>query len=284
MKRNSQPNQPTTVDDLARQRAELVRAQTEAHARLDSADPLDWRSSSTAASDLQAIGSAIQAIDSRLAVARQALAQATDVDREAAQATRRQAAVKDARTATVATVDVLRHLDAGVFAELDKAIAELGACGGLPAPSVTMALVLLRRQVTATLAGLADLDPVLMGLPPHPTAAEQALTEARRAVETATERLESLRKEAKRPRFAGEPSGDFRNVITTQAHGLFGARSRLLRLTEPNLDDEEVFQRAINGLGNELDDYIGRHYEAQRQRAAKETRENRANQGMEVLT
>ena len=279
MKRFSQPAQPT-IDDLQRQRQDLAKAQTEAHARLDSADPLDWRASSAASNDLQAIGAAITALDRKIEIARGDLARATAVDREAAQVAQRTEALSSANTATKTAIDAIKQLDRGAFSELDRAYDTL-ALAGASVPYTFGALLELRRAVTGTLGRLADLDPVLMGLPPHPTAAELALTEARRAVETSTERLESLRKESKRPRYAGESSPDYRNVIEIAAHGLFGARTRLLRLTEPDLDDETVFQRAINGLGNELSDYAGRHYEAQRQRAAKTARENRANQALE---
>ena len=193
MKRNSQPNpQPTaTVDDLQRQRAELLKAQQDAHGRLDSAEPLDWRATSAASSDLQAIGAAIQAIDSKLAIARQDLAQATAADREAAQYEQRQAALSSAAAVTVQVVDALQDLDRGAMAELDKACDALAQCRATPA-FTTMALIGLRREVAQTLTRLAQLDPVLMGKPAHLTAAELALNEARRDVQTAEAHLAEL--------------------------------------------------------------------------------------------
>ena len=195
MKLKSQPAQPSTatVDDLQRQRAELLKAQQDAHGRLDSAEPLDWRATSAASSDLQAIGAAIQAIDSKLAIARQDLAQATAADREAAQYEQRQAALSSAAAVTVQVVDALQDLDRGAMAELDKACDALAQCRATPA-FTTMALIGLRREVAQTLTRLAQLDPVLMGKPAHLTAAELAIKEARRAVETAEATLAQLSK------------------------------------------------------------------------------------------
>ena len=193
MKTKSQPNQPSTatVDDLVKQRAELLRAQQDAHARLDTADPLDWRAVSTANGDLVAIGAAITALDRKLQVARGDLARATSAEREAAQAAQRQAAVKKVRTATVAAVDVIAHLDTGVFSELDLALFELQRAGAYPTgPTATIAT--LRREVTAALSRIKSIDPVLMGLPAHPTAQEIATHDARQALERAEKRLADL--------------------------------------------------------------------------------------------
>ena len=193
MKPKSQPAQPSTatVDDLQRQRAELLRAQTEAHGRLDTADPLDWRAVSTANGDLVAIGSALTALDRKLEVARGDLARATSAERDAAIQAQRQAAVKKARTATVAAVDVLRHLDAGVFAELDLAAIELQRAGAYPTgPTATIAT--LRQQVTLALSRIKAIDPELLGLPPHPTAQEIAIHDARSRLAAAEKRLADL--------------------------------------------------------------------------------------------
>ena len=193
MKPKSQPAQPSTatVDDLVTQRAELLRAQTEAQTRADTADPLDWRATSAATGDLVAIGAAITALDRKLAIARQDLAQATAADRDKAIQAQRETAVKKARTATVAAVDVLRHLDAGVFAELDLALFELQRAGAYPTgPTATIAE--LRREVTAALSRIKAIDPVLMGLPAHPTAQEIAIRDARSRLAAAEKRLADL--------------------------------------------------------------------------------------------
>ena len=106
-------------------------------------------------------------------------------------ATRRQTAVKKARGATVSAVDVLRHLDAGVFGEFDLALFELQRAGAYPTgPTATIAE--LRREVTAALSRIKAIDPVLMGLPAHPTAQEIATHDARQALERAEKRLADL--------------------------------------------------------------------------------------------
>ena len=195
---------------------------------------------------------------------------------------RKLAALAGARAAARATFDVLQHFDKTVLADLDRAIMELNAGGAYPTLEVAH-VVNLRRQVTRSLDNLRSVQPEWFGLPKPPSRQEQALAEARRRVDEITDRLESLRKESQRPRFAGEPSGDYRNVIEIQAHGLQAARAQLMRLEEPGLSDEEVFERSVNGLGRELDSFIGRHYENQRQRAAQEARESRARGAMEGL-
>ena len=225
MKLKSQPNQPSTatVDDLQRQRAELLRAQTEAHARLDSADPLDWRATSAANSDLQAIGSAIQAIDLKIDIARGDLARSTAAERETAQYEQRQAALSGAAAVTAVVVDALQALDRGAMAELDKACDALGLAGATW-PYTFGALYDLRQQVTGTLGRLAQLDPVLMGKPPHLTAAELALNEAKRSVERAEAHLAQL----SQIRYGGD---DRARVVEVAGKDLELAQKRLAALT-----------------------------------------------------
>ena len=120
-----------------------------------------------------------------------AAAEAARVDREAAQLARRQTAVKKARTATVAAVNVIAHLDAGVFAELDLAAIELQRAGAYPTgPTATIAT--LRQQVTLALSRIKAIDPELLGLPPHPTAQEIAIHDARSRLAAAEKRLADL--------------------------------------------------------------------------------------------
>ena len=161
MKPKSQPAQPSTatVDDL--------------RAQLDS------------------IAAALSLETDRDKQEKAAAAEAARVDREAAQLARRQTAVKKARTATVAAVDVLRHLDAGVFAELDLAAIELQRAGAYPTgPTATIAT--LRQQVTLALSRIKAIDPELLGLPPHPTAQEIAIHDARSRLAAAEKRLADL--------------------------------------------------------------------------------------------
>ena len=161
MKPKSQPAQPSTatVDDL--------------RAQLDS------------------IAAALSLETDRDKQEKAAAAEAARVDREAAQLARRQTAVKKARTATVAAVDVLRHLDAGVFAELDLALFELQRAGAYPTgPTATIAT--LRQQVTLALSRIKAIDPELLGLPPHPTAQEIAIHDARSRLAAAEKRLADL--------------------------------------------------------------------------------------------
>ena len=164
MKRNSQPTpQPTaTVDDL--------------RAQLDS------------------IAAALSLETDRDKTARIEAAEAARVEREAAQYAKQQAALKQAAAVTVQVVDALQALDRGAFSALDSAVDALAVAGATSPPYTFPALVELRRAVTATLGRLADLDPVLMGKPAPPTAAELAIKEARRAVETAEATLAELAK------------------------------------------------------------------------------------------
>ena len=226
MKLKSQPNQPSTatVDDLQRQRAELLRAQTEAHARLDSADPLDWRATSAANSDLQAIGSAIQAIDRKIDIARGDLARSTAAERETAQYEQRQAALSGAAAVTAVVVDALQALDRGAFSALDSAVDALAVAGATSPPYTFPAIVELRRAVTATLGRLAQLDPPLLGLPPHPTAEALRIAEARRAVETA----EATLAEVSRISYGGEGRA---LAVERAGEGLRLAQKRLSALT-----------------------------------------------------
>ena len=163
MKRNSQTNQPSTatVDDL--------------RAQLDS------------------IAAALSLETDRDKQEKAAAAERARVDREAAQLARRQTAEKKARTATVAAVDVVSHLDATVFKDFDLAFLELMQSGAYPT-GPTAPIAELRRAVTLALSRIAQLDPELMGLPPHPTAKEIAITEARGDLKRAEKRLADLNK------------------------------------------------------------------------------------------
>ena len=163
MKRFSPPAQPSTatVDDL--------------RAQLDS------------------IAAALSLETDRDKTARIEAAEAARVEREAAQYAQRQAALKQAAAVTVTVVDALQAFDRGALAALDSACDAL-ALAGATWPYTFGALYDLRRAVTATLGRLADLDPVLMGKPAPPTAAELAIKEARRAVETAEATLAELAK------------------------------------------------------------------------------------------
>ena len=161
MKPKSQPAQPSTatVDDL--------------RAQLDS------------------IAAALSLETDRDKQEKAAAAEAARAQREAAQLAQRETAARKARTATVAAVDVIAHLDAGVFAELDLALFELQRAGAYPTgPTATIAE--LRREVTAALSRIKAIDPVLMGLPAHPTAQEIATHDARQALERAEKRLADL--------------------------------------------------------------------------------------------
>ena len=159
MKKNLQPAQPSTVDDL--------------RAQLDS------------------IAAALSLETDRDKQEKAAAAEAARVDREAAQLARRQTAEKKARAATVAAVDVVSHLDATVFSELDLALFELQRAGAYPT-GTTATIAELRRAVTLALSRIRAIDPVLLGLPPHPTAKEIAITEARRNLARAEKRLADL--------------------------------------------------------------------------------------------
>ena len=275
---------PPPVAELEAKRSELTARLADVTAQAGALDPLaDWERAGSVAAQGTALQNALDALDAQLVTARRLAAEEARAAAEAAKYERTVQALAGARTAARATFDVLQHFDKTVLADLDKAAQELAQAGGYYTPEVGH-VVNLRQQVTRTLENLRSVQPEWFGLPKPPTREEQALAEARRSVDECTARLESLRKEAKRPRFAGEPSGgDFKPVIVLAAYGLQAARARLMRLTEPGLSEDEVFERSVNGLGNELDDYIGRHYENQRQRAAKETRESRANQPMEAL-
>ena len=276
-------NTPPTLGELEAKRSELTARLVDVTAQAGALDPLaDWERAGSAAAQQTALQNAIGALDAQLVTARRLAADEARAAAEAATHERKVQALAGARTAAKATVDVLQHLDAHVLSDLDKAIIELHAVGGY-APLEVGHVANLRGAVTRTLENLRSVQPEWFGLPKPPTREEQALAEARRRVDEITDRLESLRKEANRPRYAGEASGDYRNVIETTAHGLRAARVQLMRLEEPNLSEDEVFQRSVNGLGRELDNFIGRHYEAQRQQAAQEARESRANQGMEAL-
>ena len=159
MKKNLQPAQPSTVDDL--------------RAQLDS------------------IAAALSLETDRDKQEKAAAAEAARVDREAAQLARRQTAEKKARTATVAAVDVVSHLDATVFKDFDLALFELQRAGAYPT-GTTATIAELRRAVTLALSRIRAIDPVLLGLPPHPTAKEIAITEARRNLARAEKRLADL--------------------------------------------------------------------------------------------
>ena len=161
MKRNSQPNQPSTatVDDL--------------RAQLDSI-------------------AAVLAIETdREKAARIEAAEAARAQREAAQLAQRETAARKARTATVAAVDVIAHLDTGVFSELDLALFDLQRAGAF-ATGPTATIATLRQQVTVALSRIKSIDPELMGLPPRPTSAEAAITDARKALAAAEKRLADL--------------------------------------------------------------------------------------------
>ena len=194
MKRNSQPTpQPTaTVDDL--------------RAQLDS------------------IAAALSLETDRDKTARIEAAEAARVEREAAQYAQRQAALKQAAAVTAVVVDALQALDRGAFSALDSAVDALAVAGATSPPYTFPALVELRRAVTATLGRLADLDPVLMGKPAHPTAAELAIKEARRAVETA----EATLAEVSRISYGGEGRA---LAVERAGEGLRLAQKRLSALT-----------------------------------------------------
>ena len=274
---------PPTVAELEAKRSELTARLAEVTAQAGALDPLaDWERAGSVAAQGTALQNALDALDAQLVTARRLAVDEARAAAETAKYERTVQAVANARTAARATFDVLQHLDTHVLADLDRAIMELHASGGY-APLEVAHVANLRQQVTRTLDTMRSVQPEWFGLPKPPTREELALAEAKRAVDECTVRLESLRKESKRPRFAGEPSGDYRNVIQLAAHGLQAARWRLMRLTEPGLSEDEVFERSVNGLGNELGDYIGRHYENQRQQAAKQARESRANGAMEGL-
>ena len=120
-----------------------------------------------------------------------AAAEAARVDREAAQLARRQTAEKKARTATVAAIDVVSHLDATAFKDFDLAVIELQRAGAW-ATGPTATIATLRQQVALALSRIKSIDPELMGLPPRPTSAEAAITDARKALAAAEKRLADL--------------------------------------------------------------------------------------------
>lgn len=163
MKKNSPPTQPSTatVDDL--------------RAQLDS------------------IAAALSLETDRDKQEKAAAAEAARIDREAALTAQRETAVRKARTATVAAVDVIQHLDRGVFSELDSALFELQRAGAW-ATGTTATIAELRRAVTVALSRIKAIDPELMGLPPAPSAAELAIHDARKALAAAEKRLTDLSK------------------------------------------------------------------------------------------
>ena len=120
-----------------------------------------------------------------------AAAERARVERETAQYEQRQAALAQARAATKTAVDAIMQLDGGAMAELDKAVDDLARCGAT-APYTTGALYAFRQQLTGCLARIADLEPLLVGKPPHATAAERAISEARAAVATAESNLQAI--------------------------------------------------------------------------------------------
>ena len=113
-------------------------------------------------------------------------------------------------------------------------MAELGQCDALPAPFTTGALVALRREVTATLGRLADLDPPLMGLPPHPSAQEIALREAAQALGRAIGNFETVKKQSQTRVHGSESrSDDFLQVLRSHADGARAAARRIATLGGP---------------------------------------------------
>ena len=194
MKRFSPPAQPSTatVDDL--------------RAQLDS------------------IAAALSLETDRDKTARIEAAEAARVEREAAQYAQRQAALKQAAAVTAVVVDALQALDRGAFSALDSAVDALAVAGATSPPYTFPAIVELRRAVTATLGRLAQLDPPLLGLPPHPTAEALRIAEARRAVETA----EATLAEVSRISYGGEGRA---LAVERAGEGLRLAQKRLSALT-----------------------------------------------------
>lgn len=267
---------PASVQELEAKHAELTARLVDVTAQAGALDPLaDWERAGSVAAQGTALQNALGALDAQLVTARRLAADEARAAAEAAKHERTVQALAGARTAARATIDVLQHLNKTVLSDLDKAVQELAQAGGYYTPEVGQ-VVGLRQQVTRTLDTMRSVQPEWFGLPKPLSMQEQALFEARRDVDGATARLESLRKESKRPRYAGESSPDYRHAITTAAYGLQAARVRLLRLTEPGLNDDEVFSRSVNGISDVLDDFIGRHYENQRQQTTKQARETRA--------
>ena len=186
--------QTTPVDDLHQQRVDLVKRLAEAQAIMQNADPVvNWEKVSKATADVMALERALVEVDKRIAGAEREQRQASAQAAEAATHERKVQALAGARTAAHATVEVLRHFDKTVLADLDAAIMELAHAGGYPPPEVAH-VVNLRGNVKRTLALVGDAQPDWLGLPPHRSPQEIAITEARHDLERAEKRLTDLGK------------------------------------------------------------------------------------------
>ena len=187
-------NTPPTLGELEAKRSELTARLADVTAQAGALDPLaDWERAGSVAAQGTALQNALDALDAQLVTARRLAADEARAAAEAATHERKVQALAGARTAARATVDVLRHFDKTVLADLDAAITELAHAGGYPPPEVAH-VVNLRGSVTRTLALVGDAQPDWLGLPPHPTPQEIAITEARHDLERAEKRLADLGK------------------------------------------------------------------------------------------
>lgn len=187
-------NTPPTLPELEAKRSELTARLVEVTAQADALDPLaDWERAGSVAAQQTALQNALDALDAQLVTARRLADEEARAAAEAAMHERKVQALAGARTAARATVDVLRHFDKTVLADLDAAVMELAHAGGYLPPEVAH-VVNLRGAVTRTLALVGDAQPDWLGLPPKPTAKETAVYEARQALERAERRLADLGK------------------------------------------------------------------------------------------
>lgn len=233
------PNTPT-LDTLRQQRADLLKAQAEAHKTLDSADVLDWRSVSQANADLAAIAGALDALDLKIQAAERELDASAAADRAALLDAERLQAVDEARREAKAMADALQHLDAVVFQGLDAALANLGRLGASTPPEVGV-VAGLRRELQRTLYNLRMVQPVWFGLPAPPTAEQMRLDEARAAVARAEARVRQVK---------AYPGEDKTRALNTAIAGRRLAKLGLARLEGkeaalPSFEAELVTEKPI---------------------------------------
>lgn len=259
----------TPVDDLNKQRSDLVRRLVDAQGVMQNADPVkDWERVSKATADVMALERAVTEIDKRIKQAEFDLRRATAEEREQAQAERK--AQAQARILTLAQRMAGELLAAPWVREFDEAQQELAQAGEWLPPQAAP-LLWVRQSVAAALEGWRDLSPTWVGLPEPPSREQQALAEAQRALADAEKRLDDARRDAQKPRRPGEAgpsSEEWRQLRTLRAHSVFAARRRLITLQQPDAGADDIFKRALTGL-EELSEWAGEHYE-RRNRAARQ--------------
>jgi hypothetical protein len=261
----------TSSADLERQLAEMQRRLAGAEKSIESGDPTDVGKMAAIYGERQALQGAIAEVGRRLEVARREEAAQELARREAAEQERLAALRERSFEYLGAVVSKLGELEAAISKARQNGtigILEAAPLGDL-SQAAERARGFWRWQC-----------PELIG-ERRTTAAEEReafLDELRRSLRASEERLESMRREAKRPFRPGGARlsySDYEQALKSNAGGVQAARAQLLKLEEPGIEAGELLRRSTAGL-DELSDWLANVYEAERRQLAKQQREAEA--------